>query len=89
MKWKYGSSNWISPKYLKESYPVKLDYYIINNNIKDETAFSWWVPYVRKKRTTVLAKVKSKYWQIMQKYGIKIPTSVNEAYKIDTDNINN
>ena len=32
--------------------------------------------------------MKSKYWFRMHKYGIKIPESVNKAYKTDTENIN-
>ena len=44
------------------------------------------MPYVRKKRTAILAKVKSKYWQRTHKYGIKIPKSVKEAYKLDEEN---
>ena len=88
VKWKYGSSNWISLKNIKDYYPVKLADYSINNNIKDKTDLSLWVPYVINKRYAIPAKVKSKYWKITHKYGTKIIKYVNEAYKINADNRN-
>jgi hypothetical protein len=57
--------------------------YATINNIADEPAFAWWVPFVRKKRASILSKLKSKYWQRTHKYGIRIPKSVQEAYDID------
>ena len=88
VKWKYGSSNWISLKNIKDYYPVKLADYSINNNIKDKTDLSLWVPYVINKRYAIPAKGKSKYWKITHKYGTKIIKYVNEAYKINADNRN-
>jgi hypothetical protein len=80
VNWKDGSSNWIALKDLKESYPVELAQYSINNHIDDEPAFAWWVPYVQKKKARILSKIKSKYWQRTHKYGIRIPKSIDEAY---------
>jgi hypothetical protein len=81
--WKDGSTNWVSLKDLKHSYPVELADYATINNIANEPAFAWWVPFVRKKRASILSKLKSKYWQRTHKYGIRIPKSVQEAYDID------
>ena len=86
--WKDGSTNWIDLKDLKNSYPVELAEYAINNNIQDEPAFAWWVPYTTNKRARILSKIKSKYWQRTHKFGIRIPKSVSEAYAIDEDNKN-
>ena len=36
--------NWIALKDLKDSYPVDISDYVVTNKIKDEPAFSWWVP---------------------------------------------
>ena len=33
----------------------------------------------------MINKVKSKYWRSTHKFGIEIPKSVNEAYKIDQE----
>ena len=86
MEWKYGCSNCISIKDLKNSYPVELADYSIKHNINDNTDFSCWVPNVRNKMTAIIVNVNSKYWQRMHKYGIKIPKYVNEAYRIVTKN---
>ena len=88
VRWKDGSTDWITLKDLKESYPVPLTDYAIANDIQDEPAFAWWVPYVERKKNRILSKVKSKYWQRTHKYGIRIPKSVEEAYCIDKENGN-
>ena len=59
---------------------MKIDY---------EPVFAWWVPYVQKKREIISSKVKSKYWQQTNKYGIRLPRSVKEAYELDEENKNN
>ena len=86
--WKDGSTDWISLKDLKESYPVELAQFAINNKIEEEPAFAWWVPYVNKKRKAIISKIKSKYWQRTHKFGLRMPKSVKEAYKIDDENGN-
>jgi hypothetical protein len=49
IEWRDGSTDWVALKDLKDSYPVELSEYAINQNIQDEPAFAWWVPYVLKK----------------------------------------
>ena len=83
--WKDGSTNWINVKDLKESFPVQLAEYVENNKLSQEEAFSWWLPYVLKKRKAIIAKLKSKYWQRTHKYGIRIPKTVEEALQIDRE----
>ena len=86
--WKDGSSNWVALKDIKESYPIELAQYSIDNSIDDQPAFAWWVPFVTKKRNAILSKIKSKYWQRSHKYGIRIPKSCAEAFEIDRKNGN-
>ena len=88
VQWKDGSTDWIKLKDLKDTYPVELAEYSINAGISDEPAFAWWVPYTIKKRVSIIAKVKSKYWQRTHKYGIRVPKSVEEALRIDEENGN-
>ena len=88
MLWKDGSTTWTSLKDVKESYPVQLAEYAIENNLTDEPAFAWWVNYVHKKRERILSKVKSKYWVRTHKYGIRVPKTVQEAIEIDRMNQN-
>ena len=86
VEWKDGSTNWVSLKDIKESYPVKVAEFALATHISMEPAFAWWVPFVLKKRNRILAKVKSKYWHRTHKFGIRIPKSVEEARKIDEQN---
>ena len=86
IEWKDGSTNWVSLKDIKESYPVEVAEFALATRISMEPAFAWWVPFVLKKRNQILAKVKSKYWLRTHKFGIRIPKSVEEAKKIDEQN---
>ena len=36
----------------------------------------------------MISKLKSKYWQITHKYGIKIPRSVKKGFEFDEENGN-
>ena len=88
VEWRDGSTDWIALKDLKQSYPVELARYATINNLDKQPAFAWWVPWTIKKGTRIAAKLKSKYWQRTHKYGIRLPKSVEEAYKIDKENNN-
>ncbi len=46
---KDGSTDWVALKDFKESYPVKLALYAVEQSIQDKPAFAWWVPHVLKK----------------------------------------
>ena len=86
VQWKDGSTDWIALKDLKESYPVELARYSRDNDLRDEPAFAWWVPYTLHKEKRILAKVKSKYWTRTHKYGIRVPKNIAEAKQIDAEN---
>jgi Reverse transcriptase (RNA-dependent DNA polymerase) len=88
VEWRDGSSDWVSLKDLKESYPVELAVYATDQDIAGEPAFAWWVPYVLKKQKRILQKVKTKYWSRTHKYGIRIPKNIQEAINIDKENGN-
>jgi len=83
VEWKDGTSTWVPLKDLKDSNPVEAAEYAVNNKISKEPAFAWWVPFVIRKRDRIIGKVKSKYWKRTHKYGIELPKSVDEAYRID------
>ena len=86
--WKDGSTTWNKLKDVKDSYPVQLAEFSIQQGIQDEPAFAWWVPYTIKKKGRIISKVKSKYWDRTHKYGIRLPKSVKEAIEIDNENGN-
>jgi hypothetical protein len=52
------------------------------NKIAHETAFNWWVHTVLLKWNGIVAKV-NHYWQMTQKFGIRLPKTVAEAVAID------
>jgi hypothetical protein len=86
--WKDSSTNWITLKDVKDTYPVQLAEYAFANKLDKEPAFAWWVNYVHEKKEAILSKVKSKYWIRTHKYGIKVPKSVEHARKLDQQNGN-
>ena len=83
VEWNDDTTNWIPLKDLKESNPIETAEYAVANKIADEPAFSWWVPYVLKRRNRIISKVKNKYWKTTHKFGIELPHSVQEALEID------
>ena len=73
---KYGSTTQNDLKYVIDLYPVQLAEYSIENGYSDEPAFDGWVKFVMKKHDRKFSNVKSKYWVITHKYGIRVPTYV-------------
>ena len=88
LSWKDGTSSWIPMSEVKESNPVELAEYAVTARIDKEPAFAWWVHTTLKRRNKIIKKVKGKYWRTTHKFGIKLPHSVEEAYKIDKENGN-
>ena len=86
--WKDGTEQWVPLKDLKESHPVEVAEFAKARGIADEPAFAWWVPYVLRKRDTIISLVKARVRKTTHKYGIEIPTSIAHAYELDTKNGN-
>ena len=74
--------------YLKEYNPLEIAEYAISNKSEKEPAFAWWVPHVIKKRNKTMSAVASRVQINNIKYGMRIPTSITEAYEIDKENGN-
>jgi hypothetical protein len=85
VEWKDGSSDWVDLKDLKASNPVEVAEYAVANKIVEEPAFKWWVANVLRRRNRIISKLKSRYWKTTHKFGIRVPKSVDEAYKIDSE----
>ena len=79
IKRKDVSTTWQSLKDVKESYLVQVAGYAHQRKLSDKPAFTWWVLHMLKKRESIIAKVKSKYWLRTHKFGIRVPTTVEEA----------
>jgi Reverse transcriptase (RNA-dependent DNA polymerase) len=83
VQWKDGTTTWVSLAELKDSNPLELAEYAVVNGIQDKPAFNWWVKDVMRARTSIISKVKSRYWKTTHKYGVRLPHSVEEALQID------
>ena len=83
IEWTDGTSTWVPLKEVKAGNPVELAEYAVQADIANEPAFRWWVKSTLKKRNAIIAKVKSRYWKTTHKFGIELPKSVAEAYRID------
>lgn len=88
VSWKDGSTTWSALKDVKDSYPVELAEFAVDQGIDEEPAFAWWTKYTLKKKARIISKIKSKYWSRTHKYGVRIPKSVREAIAIDKENGN-
>ena len=87
--WKDGSTTWDPLKDIKESNTVDIEEYAAGNIISEESDFAWWVPYTLKKRDHIIAKIKARLLKKSHKFGVEVPTLVEEAYKTDKKNNNN
>ena len=88
VRWKDESEEWIPLRILKETYPCQIATYAVANNLVDEPAFAWWVPYTLRKKDAILNAVKARHKNISVKYGIKRPSTVGEAHDLDKENNN-
>jgi hypothetical protein len=74
VEWKDRSSDWIPLADLKNSYPVQLTKYAINNKIASAPAFACWVvPHVLKKRDQIIQKVQTHFRKKTHKFALKFP----------------
>ena len=85
VSWKSGETSWVPLKNLKESTPIEVVEYTVANDIDGEPAFKWWCKDVLRRRNRYVARVKSRYWKISHKFGIRFPHSVEEAFRIEWD----
>jgi hypothetical protein len=61
VQWKDGSTTWIPLKDLKESNPIQVADYVVAHKLPAEPAFSWWVPYVLRKRDRIIKQAMTRY----------------------------
>ena len=81
--------NWHKLADIKDSYPVQLAEYAVANDIDHETAFKWWMKKTLRRKERMISKVERKYWRNINKFGIEIPKSVAEVYRIDRESRKN
>ena len=89
VEWADGTSSWLPLCEVKNANPVEVAEYAVASKIDEEPAFKWWVSKMLRKRQAIVAKVKRRYWRTTHKFGVELPHSVEEAYKLDEKNNNN
>jgi hypothetical protein len=60
VQWANDTCQWIELKILKESNPVQVADCVRAHSIGEEPAFSWWVPYIFRKRDVIISAVNSR-----------------------------
>ena len=84
-QWKDGLVSWEKSKDLKDSNLIEVAEHAVADQLVDEPAFNWWVPFTLRKCNRIISKVKNRCWRMTHKFGIKLPHSVEEALKIDEE----
>jgi len=75
-------------KTLKETNPIQVAKYAKANKIDSEPAFDLWVPTVLHQKTHIIAGTVSRHQWAGYKFGIHLPTSVADAWRLDRENGN-
>ena len=88
-RWCDGSKSQIPLSDLKEYNPLDVAEYDLANKISKEPAFDWWTPHALKKRDSIVMTVWQRVTFKDNKYGIKIPRNIVQAYAFDRENGNN
>ena len=86
--WKDGSEQWIPLAIMKESHPLETADFAVSRNINDEPAFAWWTPFILRKRDRVISGMIARVKKVTHKYGVELPTTVQEAFDLDKKNGN-
>ena len=74
---------------IKEVDPVIKEGYYVANNIATRSAFECWTTDTLRRRDRIISKVKARYWKCTHKFDIQRPKTVNKAYKLDEQSLNN
>jgi hypothetical protein len=88
IQWKDGSTSWERLADVKESNPIEVADYSVARGIEVDPAFAWWVDYTLKKRDRIISAVKKRVIKKSHKFGIRVPTNVDEAHALDKTNGN-
>ena len=88
VEWIDGSTSWIPLSLIKESNPLDTAEYVVSRGLESEAAFAWWVPRVMRKKSHIIMQIRHRVPKKSLKFGISVPSSVEEAIKFDRENGN-
>jgi len=57
VEWNDGTTSWVSLRDIKESHPIETAEYCEFNQLSDEPAMAWWVPFTLKRRNKSFLKL--------------------------------
>jgi len=82
--WKDGSYDWLPLSQVKAANPIETAEYAVAQGIHKEPAFNWWLPHVLRKRDSIIHKCVTRMRKSNKmKFGIMIPDSIQDAYKLE------
>ena len=73
---------------VKSSNPNEVAEYAVSNKLSDEPAFRWWVKSTLRERNRLIHKFKTKTAVKNIKFGVEVPSTVEEALQLDLENSN-
>ncbi len=87
VRWKEGTTTWETLRDLKESNPIEVAEYAVANDLCDQLAFAWLVPFTLKKRDRIVASIRTraKHRKKDYKFGIELPRTIKRALEIDKE----
>lgn len=89
VRWTDGTHDWIPLTEIRNCDPIRVAEFAVARGVDKEPAFNWWVRKVLRKRDRIINKVKTRRMKRPNmKFGVIIPTNVEEALKLDEDNGN-
>ena len=88
VEWADGTTSWLPLAKVKDSNPVDVAEYAVQNKIDHEPAFDWWCREILKKKQRLVKAVKRRYSKAGYKFGVRVPVDVREAMSIDKDEDN-
>jgi hypothetical protein len=83
--WKDGSSSWHKLSDMRNSYPLQLAEYAIENGLNKELVFAWWIKPTVKHKRTFMKYAKCRFAKRTHTFGIRVPQTVQEALEIDRE----
>ena len=78
--------SWHPLSAVKSSNQIDLAEYAVSNKLSNEPAFKWWVNQTLRKRNKLINKFKTKATNKKIKFGIEVPSTVEEALCLDHSN---
>jgi hypothetical protein len=86
VEWKDRTTHWERLAYLKERNSMEVAKYAVSKNLHDTPDFVWWVPYVLKKRSRIIADATKRYHKRTHKFGIEVPNSWDDCVILNKEN---